>query len=444
MKFEYECDAESFEYSGEYLESIELCYKRIEFRRKYHLLLDICEHKLSFEAQFEPLSEKCLACDTSYETYSEASTENACGTLKLKVKNNYNIDWCEPSFSNELMLEFSQECGDPFVSAGNASTKTTIYGCELETEISQMLVTDFCKGTSILMTNMGNKKKCNIVKTPEWPGNYLGGDCPVDDNNKVKIGAVKVNLIEWTFSPELHPAGTIYPNLKINNIDAEICGGINKKIKNIVTNIELHKDNNKYKIRTYSSALLFEHGLLVDTIDNGYNDIDIPIDCESLKEDCKFCSCESSESSKPPEPEPPHSDSTSTTTSSSSSGKEDEDDPYHCKCVYNTTVSVPAATYDQYKNAGGRLRIIVFVPDADNARTYAMEPDTYERVKHDGDPVVIDIRLTISMPRETVARGDLDPWNATECTATFHADGLVDYSIENIAVTFESTTCTKD
>lgn len=292
IQLDYDCAFGSFEFSGEYMESVEICYKRLEFLRKYHLWLDICQHELSFEASIEPIAEFCLACDTNFETSAEASVENACGNLTVKVKKNVNIDWCSPEYTEEISIELSQECGDPRTYRGHTEADVyCLHGAYLKYKLDESATVDWCSGEVSLKPKLTAECRCNPIASGAsiFPIKIEIPPCSqhINDTGLVLTSTGEVSHV-------LQPNGMIDCNVKINKFKVKGALGLGAGVS-FVKDIKV-VDN---RIQIDNGFMTFVDGILCNVADGETKFIDIStvINCKRLRKRCRLCECSDSSSS---------------------------------------------------------------------------------------------------------------------------------------------------
>ena len=322
IQLDFSCDMGSIEFSREYYESIELCYRRLEFLRKYHIWMDICNQDMSFEAILEPVVEKCLACDASYEISKETSVEIPGGKLNVKLKKNVNIEWCEPEFSEEISIEVTRECDEPKRYTGGSSSYTNIYGAQLQCSLAEAIDVDWCSGEMHLDPGITVNCQCNdVVGRPSlFPINIKIPPC----SQSVRDGGIKIKGV-GTVTNTLSPNGEVSSNVNVNNITVSGRLGESASI-GIVTDVSVQGT----KLLVSGRSIIFTDGIycgatpvLTETFDIG--DVIINnIDCRSLRKKCNLCECSDSESSS----------SSSTSSSSTSSSISGSDTSSNCWTVH--------------------------------------------------------------------------------------------------------------
>ena len=288
IQLDYSCEFGSFEVSGEYYESIELCYKRIEFLRRYHMWLDICEHDLSFESELVPIAETCLACDTSYETSAEASVENPCGNLTLKIKKNTNIDWCTPSYEEEFSIEFLQDCDDPKTYRGRTTSGINVLGTAIRCTLEDEATVDWCSGEVDLKPKL--KLSCSANPVQGQPSMF---------NVQAKIPGCTMpyELVlngSGSIASTLGVDGSISSRVSLNNITGTGALGPSAGIAFIK---DITISGNSLKIEP--GYMMFRGGIFcgVDYFAEKTIDITKVINCASLRKRCNLCECSDSSSS---------------------------------------------------------------------------------------------------------------------------------------------------
>lgn len=308
IQLDFNCDMGSIEFSREYYESIELCYRRLEFLRKYHIWMDICNQDMSFEAILEPVVEKCLACDASYEISKETSVEIPGGRLNVKLQKNVNIEWCEPEFSEEISIEVTRECDEPKRYTGGSSSYTNIYGAQLQCSLAEAIDVDWCSGEMHLDPGITVNCQCNEVtgRPSLFPINIEIPPC----SQSVKDGGIKIKGV-GTVTNTLSPNGEVSSNVNVNNVTVSGRLGESASI-GVVTNVSVQGT----KLLVSGRSIIFTDGIycgatpvLTETFDIG-DAIIKNIDCRALRKKCNLCECSDSESSS------------SSSTSSSESGSD--------------------------------------------------------------------------------------------------------------------------
>lgn len=293
INLDFSCEFGSFEFSSEYLESIELCYKRLEFLRKYHIWLDVCNNELNFDAKLEPVAEHCVACDTEYEISTENSIENACGNLTVKVKKNVTIDWCTPDFKEEFSIELSQECGSAETYESTTETEVfCLHGAYLKYKLKEKVTVDWCSGEISLEPELETECSCEPIlgTASSFPIDITIPGCSQGAGEELKIeGSGIIQSI-------LQPDGTISSSVYLPPMTATGKLGVGAGISFVK---DITKKGSKLHINF--GYMRFTNGLLCEVTDSPDRDIDIDctsnIDCKKLRKKCQLCECSDSESS---------------------------------------------------------------------------------------------------------------------------------------------------